>query len=70
MHAASGMLTRNFVPKPAYYAVVQMQRLLGAYRFKRVVTEQPGAVMVYEFEHGEDKSIHLGSLVTNGAPYG
>ena len=53
VHAASG-LTRNFVPKSSYHAVAQLQRLLGDYRFKRVVAEQANKHMVYEFEHGDD----------------
>jgi serine/threonine-protein kinase ATR len=51
VHASSG-LTRNFVPKPAYWAVAHLYATLGDYRFERVVTETAGGACVYEFRHG------------------
>lgn len=53
VHAASG-LTRNFTPKPSYYAVSQFQRKLGDYRFNRVVTHKSGELSVLEFKHAKD----------------
>lgn len=52
-HASSG-LTRNFQPKPAYYAQAHLQQTLGDYRFGRAVTEAEGDLYVYEFAHGKD----------------
>ena len=49
VHGCSG-LTRNFVPKPSFWAVRQLYGLLGNYRFKRVIEKKPGDQMVYEFE--------------------
>lgn len=53
VHGCAG-LTRKFVPKVSYYAVRQLQQLLGDYRFGRVVKKVGGACYVYEFQHGED----------------
>jgi hypothetical protein len=55
VHGSSG-LTRNGRPKPAYYAVAHLFKLLGDYRFRRVVEEKPGNVFVYEYVHGGDPS--------------
>ena len=54
MHGSSG-LTRNFVPKPAFYAVAQLRRILGDYRFERAVLDRPGEVCLYEFTHENDR---------------
>ncbi|MEO0508629.1 MAG: hypothetical protein AAF065_02075 [Verrucomicrobiota bacterium] len=48
VHAASG-LTRNFEPKPAYWAVKQFYELLGEYRLNRVIREEVGELYVYEY---------------------
>jgi hypothetical protein len=53
VHASSG-LTRNFEPKPAYYAAEWLQRSLGEYRFNRVLREDAGDGWVYEFVHGSE----------------
>lgn len=50
-HASSG-LTRNFVPKPAYWAMVHLQDTLGDCRFSRIVKEQAD-VYIYEYVHAE-----------------
>ena len=47
LHGSSG-LTRNFVPKPAFYAVAHLQKTLGDYRFTRAIRETEGG-FVYEF---------------------
>ncbi|WP_269543080.1 hypothetical protein [Cerasicoccus fimbriatus] len=51
VHAAAG-LTRNFQPKPSYYAVAHLHKTLGDYRFTRIVEEQPGKCLVYEYQSG------------------
>ncbi len=48
LHASSG-LTRNFKPKPSYYAVRHLQQTLGDLRFRRVVTDEPGKLRVNEY---------------------
>ncbi|HYG73991.1 MAG TPA: hypothetical protein VEK08_03205 [Planctomycetota bacterium] len=53
IHGAAG-LTRNFQPKPSYYAVSHMHKLMGDYRFSRVLQEKEGDVYAYEFTHGTD----------------
>jgi len=53
VHGCAG-LTRKFVPKLSFWAVKQIYELLGNYHFKRIVQKSPGALFVYEFEHGDD----------------
>jgi hypothetical protein len=53
LHAASG-LTRNFQPKPSYYAAAHLQRTLGEYRFRRVVTNAEPKVRIEEFVHATE----------------
>lgn len=50
VHASSG-LTRNFQPKPAFHAVSHLQQTLGEFRFRRVVTDEPGKLRVHEYRH-------------------
>lgn len=52
-HAASG-LTRNFEPKPVYYAQRHLLATLGDYRFTRAVSEKNEGLYLYEFTHGDD----------------
>ncbi len=54
VHAASG-LTRNFKPKPAFWAVKHLQETLGDYRFRRIIRKEEGQAYVYEFAHGTRK---------------
>jgi hypothetical protein len=56
VHAASG-LTRNFKPKPAFWAVKQLYETLGDHRFKRIVRKQVGDLHAYEFQHVDKKQI-------------
>ena len=51
VHAASG-LTRNFKPKPSFWAIKHLQETLGDYRFNRVVCKRENDLYVYEFKHG------------------
>ena len=53
LHGSSG-LTRNFVPKPAFYAVAHLQKTLGDYRLTKVVREDAERGFVYEFAKGDD----------------
>ena len=53
VHGAAG-LTRKFVPKPSFWAVKQLYKTLGDYKFRRVVTKKPAEVFVYEFQRGDD----------------
>ena len=53
LHGSSG-LTRNFQPKPAFYAVGHLYRTLGDYRFSKVVLEQAGERRIYEYQHVSD----------------
>jgi hypothetical protein len=53
LHASSG-LTRHFKPKPAFYAVGHLRKTLGDFRFRRIVTDQPGKLRVQEYKEGKD----------------
>ena len=48
VHASSG-LTRHFKPKPAFYAVSHLWKTLGDCRFRRIVSNKPGAPRVHEY---------------------
>lgn len=51
VHSSSG-LTRNFVPKPSYYAVQHMQETLGEYRFASKVQETAGSLYIHAYVNG------------------
>lgn len=53
VHASSG-LTRNFQPKPSFFAVRHLQRTLGDFRFRRVVTDKAGKLRVHEYENPDE----------------
>ena len=53
LHASSG-ITRNFQPKPSFHALAHLQRLIGAYRFNGVVTNEPAKLRVQEYRHEAD----------------
>ena len=55
VHGSAG-LTRNFQPKPSFYALSHLQRVMGDYRFQRTVIDQPGRLRVQEYVHGQDTS--------------
>jgi hypothetical protein len=55
-HSSSG-ITRHFKPKPSYYALSHLQRVLGGYRFERIVASQPGRLRVQEYRNDSDKII-------------
>lgn len=62
VHGASG-LTRNFQPKPSFYAVAHLRKTLGDYRFVKKGAQ--GGVLTAEFANDAGKKI----LVV-WAPYG
>ena len=47
-HASSG-LTRNFQPKPSFWAMAHLYQTLGDHRFSRVVSAKKDELYVYEF---------------------
>jgi hypothetical protein len=68
VHAASG-ITRNFQPKPSYYALAHLQSTLGAFRFSRVLEAKAGDVFAYEFssiDHPADRIVVAWSPTGNG----
>jgi serine/threonine-protein kinase ATR len=50
LHGASG-ITRNFKPKRSYYAMSQLYRELGDYRFTRALAQTAGELYCYEYEN-------------------
>jgi serine/threonine-protein kinase ATR len=50
LHASAG-ITRDFRPKPSFHALAHLQRVLGEYRFGRMVVDEPGELRVQEFAH-------------------
>jgi len=61
VHGSSG-LTRDFRPKPAYYAAAWLQRSLGDYRFSRVIEEHLEGAYIYEFTHEAGPSRRIFAL--------
>ena len=56
LHSSSG-ITRHFKPKPSYWALGHLQRMLGGYRFERIVTNQPATLRVQEYRNDSNKII-------------
>ena len=52
LHGSSG-ITRNFEPKPAYYAMAHLYKTLGDYRFSRVVREEKDDLYLFEYVNPE-----------------
>lgn len=50
LHGSSG-LTRNSIPKPAFWAAAHLQKVLGKFRFARVV-DSPKGTSIYEYSNG------------------
>ncbi len=48
VHGSSG-LTRDFHPKPSFYAMAHLQRTLGGFRFSKIVRQDANDGYVYEF---------------------
>lgn len=49
LHGASG-ITRDFHPKPSFYAMAQLYRALGDYRCARSLTQSDGGTYCLEYE--------------------
>jgi hypothetical protein len=47
-------LTRNFQPKPAYYAVQHLQQTLGNYKFSGAIQQNTNGLYVFAFEKSGD----------------
>ena len=58
VHGSSG-ITRYFQPKPSYYALSHLQQMLGEYRFKRMVIDEPGKLRVQEYVHGRNEDLFV-----------
>lgn len=56
LHASAG-ITRHFQPKPSYHALAHLQRVLGAYRFDKVVVNEPGQLRVHAYENGSNQVV-------------
>ena len=56
LHASAGV-TRHFEPKPSYYALTHLQRLLGEYRFQSVLINEPGRLRVQEYRNGSKQIV-------------
>jgi len=48
LHGASG-LTRDFKPKPSFYAVAHLQKTLGDYRFEKAVIRKQDDIYIYQY---------------------
>ena len=48
LHGSSG-LTRDYKPKPSFYAVAHLQKTLGDFRFDRALLRDQGAVYAFQF---------------------
>jgi len=53
LHASSG-ITRHFQPKPSFHALAHLQRVLGDYRFSRMVTNAADRLRIQEYSHASD----------------
>jgi len=48
LHGSSG-ITRNFAPKPSYYAMAHLYKTLGDYRFSRIVKQNKDDLYIFEY---------------------
>lgn len=56
LHASAG-ITRHFQPKPSYHALTHLQRVLGEYRFSRILRNDSGQVRVQEYTNDSTKTV-------------
>jgi hypothetical protein len=56
LHASAG-ITRHFQPKPSYYALSHLQRVLGEFRFRSILTNEPNRLRVQEYRNGSKRII-------------
>lgn len=60
LHGSSG-LTRNYRPKPSFYAVAHLQRMLGDARFDRVLLRETGGAHAYQYRRGAERVVAVWS---------
>lgn len=67
LHGASG-ITRNFKPKPSFYAMAYLYKTLGDYRFVERITQGAEDVYCYRYEKGgaPGSSIYVAWVVNGG----
>ncbi|HYF47947.1 MAG TPA: hypothetical protein VEJ63_00965 [Planctomycetota bacterium] len=53
LHASSG-ITRDWKPKPSYWALGHLYKNLADYRFSRIVKSVEGEASIYEFVHSAE----------------
>ncbi len=56
LHASSG-ITRHFKPKPSFFALAHLQRVLGEYYFQRIVTNSAGRLRVQEYWNRSNRAV-------------
>jgi hypothetical protein len=56
LHASAGV-TRHFHPKPSFYALSHLQRVLGEYRFQSIVTNEPSRLRIHEYRNDSKRII-------------
>jgi len=67
LHGASG-ITRNYHPKPSFYAISHLYRTLGDYYFSRAVIQSPGGLYCFEYRNrSTSERIYVAWLPTAGA---
>lgn len=49
LHASAG-ITRHFQPKPSYHALAHLQKMLGDFRFQKVITDQVGRLRIQQYQ--------------------
>ncbi len=66
LHGASG-ITRNFQPKPSFYAIGNLNSTLGDYRFASAVAAEEGDLYCFEYQKGKSpERIYVAWLATAG----
>jgi serine/threonine-protein kinase ATR len=58
LHGASG-ITRNFQPKPSFYAMAQLFRALGDFRFARAAERKEGELYCFEYESADNSGARV-----------
>ena len=58
LHGASG-ITRNYKPKPSFYAMSHLYKSLGDYHFVRAVVRQDAELYCFEYERSGASSDHV-----------
>ena len=57
LHGASG-ITRNFIPKPAYFALKQLKEELEGYQFNRRIKKERNEIYIYEYIKNQEGRIN------------